>query len=213
MLQHRWIALTESIDVDDGAEIIQLVVAREFRGFPIRALDWFAVAHQHIGAMVKLVHIFGAQRDADADRRALSQWSGGHVDKGEAGCGMPFQVWMQRPQFQQLFFGEEPGLGPGGIEEGSGMALREDEPVAIGSFLILRIVPHDWEKEGGNDVGGGAAARRMPTAGRAGRPYALDAQMCGRVSKGSELFLWWCGYRHGAPCVGTKVAFKRASLG
>ena len=52
VLQHRGIALTESIDIDNGTEVIQPMMARDLSRFSYGSLDGFSIAHQDVGSMI-----------------------------------------------------------------------------------------------------------------------------------------------------------------
>ena len=81
VFQHRGIALAESVDIDDGAEIIESVMARNVGRFPDRPFDGFSIPHQDVGSIACLVDAFGIQREADADREALAKGACRHVDE------------------------------------------------------------------------------------------------------------------------------------
>src|SRR5439155_332215 len=49
VLQKGGIALAETVDIDDRAEVIELKMHGELGRFPVGALDGFAIAHQDIG--------------------------------------------------------------------------------------------------------------------------------------------------------------------
>ena len=122
MAELRVLALSERIDIDDGAEIVELVVDRDIGGFPDRSFGHFAIAEQHVRA------VFGAdpprvQRRADRGADPLPERAGRDVDKGQAWRRMPFQIRVDAAQLQQLLAREQPCFSPGRVEDGRGVSL------------------------------------------------------------------------------------------
>ena len=58
VLQHGGIALTESIDIDNGTEVIQTMIARDFSRLPYGSLDGFSIAHQDVRSVIQFVDEF-----------------------------------------------------------------------------------------------------------------------------------------------------------
>ncbi len=50
--------------------------------------------------MVELIDVLGIQGNADADGQPLSERTGGHIDKGQTGSRMAFEIGSQGPQLQ-----------------------------------------------------------------------------------------------------------------
>src|SRR5678815_34176 len=73
VLQHGRIALTESIDIHNGTEIIQPMMASDLCSLPHRSFDRFSITHQDIGSVIKLVDILRIECDSDTDRQSLPQ--------------------------------------------------------------------------------------------------------------------------------------------
>ena len=73
MLQHGGIALTESIDIHNGTEIIQSVMARDFSCFPYRSFNGLPIAHQDIRSVIQLVDKFCIQSNAYTNRQSLPE--------------------------------------------------------------------------------------------------------------------------------------------
>ena len=92
MLQHGGVALSQPVHIDNGTEIIQSMMARDFGRFPDRSFDGFAVTHEDVGAVIELIDEFGIQGDADADRKALTQRTCCHIDERQAGRRVSFKV-------------------------------------------------------------------------------------------------------------------------
>ena len=108
-----------------------------------------------------------AVRHPGGHAEALAERPGGHVDEAEPGSGVTLQVGVDLPEVEQLLSGEQSGLGPGRVQDGSRVALGEDEPVVAGDPGLLYGVPHDAVEEDGHDLGhGGAGGGVARVAGR-----------------------------------------------
>ena len=66
-------ALAQTVDVENGAKVAELVVGGFVEGFPYRAFSELAVPAQHPHAVVELVEVLAGQRDADSDGQSLAQ--------------------------------------------------------------------------------------------------------------------------------------------
>ena len=55
VFEHGGLALAQPVHVDGRAKVAESFVGRHCRGFPNRSLGRFAVAHQHMNAMVPVV--------------------------------------------------------------------------------------------------------------------------------------------------------------
>ena len=76
---------------------------------------------------------------------------------------MPLQTAVQLAQRAQLLFGDIADFGQRGVQHGRGMALRQDETVALGALRVVLVIVHDAaEVEAGDDI-----CRRERTAGMA----------------------------------------------
>ena len=81
---------------------------------------------------------------AEAERQALAERTGGGFERGdEAPVGMALIDGAELAQRVQLVDGRVAALGHDGVEHRSGVALGEDEAVAVGPLGIGGIVPHD----------------------------------------------------------------------
>jgi hypothetical protein len=72
VIELRGAALAEAVDVDDRAQRVEAIGNRDFGGFPDRPFRRLAVAHQHVGAIVRLDPP-RVQRNADAGAQSLTQ--------------------------------------------------------------------------------------------------------------------------------------------
>ena len=108
---------------------------RRCRRFPDRSFGGLAVAEQHVGPVVG-ADPPGVQRDADRRADALAERAGGDVHERQARRRMPFEIRLDRPELQQLVAREQPGFGPGGIENRRGVPFDKHEPIVVG---VLRV--------------------------------------------------------------------------
>ena len=168
-------ALAEPVDVRDGAQVVEPVAVRDLGRLPHRALRRLPVADQHVGPM-RRADAPGVERDADRGADALPERSGRHVDERKARRRVPFQIAVDPAEPEQIVRRHETRLGPGGVEQRRGMPLREDEAVVVVVPRVPRVEPHVPEEQRRDEVGGRAAARRMPAARRARGAHRGDPQ-------------------------------------
>ena len=62
-LQHRRLTLTQPIDVNDRAEIVETAESRPLCGLPDRAFSRFAITHQNKNALAGMVELFRVEGD------------------------------------------------------------------------------------------------------------------------------------------------------
>ena len=182
VLPHRRAALTETVHVGDGAEVIEAVLRGHCRRFPDRAFSRFTVAEQAVGAVVG-ADAAGVQRAADGGADALAKRPGGDVDKRQARRWVPFEIRVKVAHLQQLGAIEEAGLRPRRVENRRGVPLREHEAIGAGVLRVFRIEPEFREEQGRNQFGGRRAAGRMAGARRGRRNNGVDAQPGGNVGE------------------------------
>ena len=91
-LQLRRPALAQAVDVDDGGEIAEPVVARLVEGLPDRAFGGLAVPAQDPDVIGKLVEVFPGQTDADRVGETLAEGAGGHVHPRQHRSGVTLQA-------------------------------------------------------------------------------------------------------------------------
>ena len=173
-------ALAQTVDVDDGAQIVELVELRDVRRFPHRTFSDLAVAEERIRPVVGL-DAPRVQRDADGRTHPLSKGSRGDVHERESWRRMSFQIRVHPAQLELFFTRKKARFGPRGIQDRCGMAFRQHEPVRVRVARILRVVAHLREEQHGDDFGRREAGRGMSAAGFGRRPHAVDAQPRGDV--------------------------------
>src|SRR5581483_9409969 len=91
-LQHSRLTLAQPIDVDGRTEIVEAVESRPLRSLPYRAFRRFAVAHQNINALIRILELFRINGDSRSNRQALTQRTGRYVHERQAGSGVAFQI-------------------------------------------------------------------------------------------------------------------------
>ena len=174
-------ALAKRVDVDDGAEVVELVEMRGGRRLPHRAFRRFAVAHQHVGAVGRS-DAPRVERAADADAQSLAERAGGDVHERQARRGMALEVRREQAQVGELLARNEPGLGPHRIQQRRRVALRHDQPIGLGDAS---------GSSGSNRISAKNKAairsaadmhvRRMPAGRRRGRADRFHAKAGGDV--------------------------------
>ena len=137
----RRAALTEPVDVDDRAERVELVEVGHRRRFPHRPFRGFAIAHQHVGAVVG-ADARGIERDADARAQPLPERTGRDVHERQPRRGMSLEIRSQLTKLQQLLARDISGFRPGGVEQRRRMSFRQHEAIGQRVLGILRVVAH-----------------------------------------------------------------------
>ena len=89
---------------------------------------------------------------------------------------MTFEIAAQRAEFQKFFSGKQPGFGPRGIKDRSGMTFGKNETVVVVMLRILGVIAHVSEEKGCHQVCHGAAGRGVTAAGGGGGVDGVDAQ-------------------------------------
>ncbi len=168
-------ALTQSIDIHDRAQRLELVKMRRGRGFPDRSLRRLSVAHQHVGAIRRLDPP-RVERHADARGQSLAERSGGDIDERQPWRRMAFEIGAQLPQLEQRFARQRAQLGPHGIENRRGVAFRQDESIGVWMAGIPWIEPHLAEEQRRQQLGGRHARGGVAACGRRRGSNRFDAK-------------------------------------
>merc|ERR1719510_2875196 len=109
-------------------------MAGKVESLPHISLHALAVPQQTEGPVAGLVVDLPTVSHPCGNTEALAQRPGGHVNEAESWGGVALQVGVNLPQVQQVLHGEEAGLGPGRVQDGSRVALGEDEAVVAGDL-------------------------------------------------------------------------------
>ena len=111
---------------------------------------------------------------------------GGHTQALDAGRGVdlavPLEAALQLSEGHQLLDGEVAALGEDGVEDRRGVALAEDEAVAVRPVGALGVVAEDAKIESAEDLDGGEGTARVAAArlGDHGDDVPADAPGSGR---------------------------------
>ncbi len=130
VLELRGAALPQRVDVDDGAERIELVELGHRRGFPHRPFRGLAVAEHHVGAVVG-ADAARVERDAHTGGKALAERSGRDVNERQSRRRMAFEIGGELAQLEQFLAWHVAGRRPGRVENRRGMPFREHEAIGV----------------------------------------------------------------------------------
>ncbi len=180
---HGFLGLAETIDVDDGAEVLETEMGAGVGRFPDRSLRALAVPHDDENPPGRFSELHG-RGHPHPDRKALSERAGGRLDPFHSGRRMPLENGIDLAQVHELGGSDDPGLGVSRPEDGRGMSLGQDELVVPPVLGIGRIVAHLAEEETGGDLGHGQAGRRMAGPGLGGHLERMDAEPGGDGGEG-----------------------------
>ena len=172
------LALAETVDIHDGDEVVQLMMAGQGSGFPDRAFGAFPIAEQDVCAVVQAVQA-GAQGHADPDAEPLAERAGRYVHKGQARRRMPLEVGPELAELEEVLGGEKTGLGPGGVKQRGGMAFGENETVIVMVMRVFGVVAHVAEEQGRDQIGRRAARGGMAAGRRGCRRNRVNSQLVG----------------------------------
>ncbi len=175
--QHRLAALAEPIDVDDRGQVVQLVVRGVVERLPHRALGHLAVAQQDPHVVGQLVQILAGQADADADRQALAERTGGHVDPRDQRRRMALQPTAELAEGQQLVVGHRPRGLVERVEQRRRVPFGEDQVVVERVVRLIEVVGEVFGEQHRHQVGGGHRGGGVPRAGGGAGADAVDAQL------------------------------------
>ena len=92
---------------------------------------------------------------------------------------MAFEVAAELAQLEQFLRREQPGLGPGRVQQRRGVAFGENEAVVVVVMRVLRVVAHVPEEQRRHQVRRRTARSGMPAARRRGRRNGMNPQLVG----------------------------------
>ncbi|CAN7989506.1 unnamed protein product, partial [Ixodes hexagonus] len=171
VLEGGGLALSQPVDVEDGHQIVEVVVARKRQRLPDGALRRLPIpnhavhtvaarqfsADYPVGASPGFVEVLADVGHAGGAAQPLPERPGGHVNEVEAGRRVPFQVVVDLAQVEELLHGKEASLCPGGVEDRCGVALHQDKTVARGVPGDVYAVTHGVEEQHRHDLCHGTA--------------------------------------------------------
>ena len=167
---HGLAGLAEAVDVEDRAEVVELVVARVLERLPHRALGHLGVAAQGPDAVGQAIEPLAGERDADGDRQALAERPGRHVGGRDPRRRVPLQAAAELPERQQLGVVDDPRRLEHRVVERRRMSLGEDQVVVPGVLQVARVHAQEAAVEqhrhqiGGRHRGGGVSGARRRAA-------------------------------------------------
>ena len=166
----------QAVDIDDGAEIVQMILRSGHGGFPDLALSDLTVAQQGIDTVVLLCKLSG-QSHADCGGDALAQRAGGHVDALDmTHVGMAGVMALDGAEELQILLREEAAQGQHRVQSRRAVAFGQHKAVAVRILRVGRVDLHDVEVQRREDVHRGEAAADM--AGRGGMNGVKSEQPC-----------------------------------
>ena len=105
---HGLPALAQPVHVDDGGQIVELVVRRMLVRLPHRSLRHLAVAAEHPDARRKPVEVLGGEPHPDADRQALAQRASRNVHPRDQRSRVSLEHAAELAVREQLVVGDRP---------------------------------------------------------------------------------------------------------
>ena len=156
----------------------KLVVGGGHRALPALPLLAVAVGHQRedLRGVGEAIEPQG-EADADAHREPLSQRAGRDLDARRPGhVRMALQMGADLAKPHQVVGREVAVLGERGVLDRRGVALGEDEAVALRPLRVGGIVAEHPVVEGGDDVGGRERAVEVARLGDGEHADAVDAE-------------------------------------
>jgi hypothetical protein len=151
VLLHGGLGLTKGVDVDDGNEVVKVIVSSKVGSFPDRSFSALTITEQGVEFVLDLVHIFGGISHTSGNGKTLSEGSGGYVNELESGDGVTFKLTVDVTEGLEGFLGEETIVSPADVKDGSVVTLGKDEFI-VGKVLgVLGVIVHTGfveEKDG-----------------------------------------------------------------
>jgi hypothetical protein len=142
VLLHGGLGLTKGVDVDDGNEVVEVIVSSEVGSFPDRSFSALTITEQGVEFVLDLVHIFGGISHTSGNGKTLSEGSGGYVNELESGDGVAFKLTVDVTEGLEGFLGEETIVSPADVKDGSVVTLGKDEFI-VGKVLgVLGVIVH-----------------------------------------------------------------------
>ena len=161
--------------------MVQLPAGGHVGALPAHALLELAVAADAVDVIVLPLGP-ARQSHAGGDGDAVAQRAGGHVHAHSAvHRGVALEGAAQLAQIEVLHLGLEVApLVEGGIVDGTGVALGDDEPIAVFPVRLGGIQAHLLEEEDRHDIGDGERGPGMPVLPLIDHADSLTAEgLCG----------------------------------
>ena len=178
----RLAALAQPVDVDDRRQVVELLERRGVERLPHRAFGQLAVAADHPGAEGQPVELLAGEREADADRKALTERAGRDVHPRQHGRRVTLQPRAELAVGHELLFRDRTGRAEEAVDERGRMTLREDQAVVGGALRLLVVVAEVPCEEDGCEIGRRHRRGRMARARLGARPHRVDSQLLSQLS-------------------------------
>ena len=180
--------LAQAVHVQNGDDVVQLVMAGLVEGFPDGAFGQLAVTQQHPHIERQLVDVLAAEGHTDADRQALPEGAGGHIHPGQTArrpvifgalqrLRMTFEAAAELAQRHQLVVGNDARCLVHRIEQRAGMSFGKNQAVVIRVAWMAPVVLEIVDQEHRHQIGGRHRGRRVARFGRRCAPDAVHPEL------------------------------------
>ena len=154
LLRTHRVGLPIPIAVEDGADCRQMMIHQKIDGLPDLPFTTLPVANETENTLVQTIQP-GRQCQAIGNRQSLPQRSGSSREEGKTfrRVGMTINFAVDGPQAQRIIPGHwspvlrvlangQPQISRRGIDDRTGMPLRQDETIRCQMIWACRIIPH-----------------------------------------------------------------------
>ena len=104
--------MTNTVDIDDGGKVAELVDVGEMAGFPDGSFGGLTISHQAVVSVGDLVNVLGGISHTSSDGKTLSQRTGSNIDEIELGGWVTFKRTVDLSQGEELFSLQETVVSP-----------------------------------------------------------------------------------------------------
>ncbi len=205
-LVHGRAGLAEAVDVDDGDEVVELVVGGVLECLPDAALRHLRVTAQHPDAVRQSVELLAGERHAHGDRQTLAQRAGRHVHPRQDRCGVALDAAAELAEGQHLRVADRTGRLVHRVQQRRRVALAEDQVVVVRVLGRPEVVVQVLRHQHRHQVGAGHGRGRVAAAGGTGGSDRVDAQLEAQLTPLLEVSLGG----HACSCSQVVCRFVRA---
>ena len=168
----------QTVDVDAGAQIVEVVLIGGHHGLPDLTLGDLAVAKNGVDTIILLCDLTG-QRHADGDGDALAQRAGGHIDAGDVfHFHMAGHMAVDAAEHLEILDREEAAQRQHRVHGGGAVALGHDEAVTAGVMRVLGIDAHFGKVQVRQHVHAAHRAARMAGGRVVHHLDAIKTRLC-----------------------------------
>ena len=137
---HGLTTLAETVDVNDGGEVVELPEGGVLGGLPHGALRHLAIAAEDPHAVGQLVETLTSEGDANGNRETLPERAGGHIDGRHVWDGVALKAAAVGAVGEELFLFDCTGGFQHAVDEGRGVALGKDEVIVVWGVTALHVI-------------------------------------------------------------------------